>query len=386
MARRMNGEGSLRRRTDGRWQLRIMLGYRDDGKANYKTFYGRTKREVLEKLNAFREDQRCGIDQSNNYTFEEWSELWFENHKSNITPTTQESYRHTLNHLNSYFGKRHIVDIKPFDIEMFLREQQATGLSDSYISSFRGMLFQIFHKAEANDLIRKNPVRFADKMRSRGEKKSKDAFTAEEVQLMMECLPYDRMGLSIRLMLGTGMRTQELLALEPRHIEEDGSVIHICQAVNMVKGTVHVGSPKSRDSYRDIPVPPNLRWCAKKLRKVDTKFIWEKRKKDSPCNPSNFRDEFKATISKIAGVRVLTPHSCRHTYVSQMQALGVDLSTIQSIVGHADVDMTQHYLHVQDGIRQEAIRKFSEAFPMGPHTPQDPNENKCQIIRFPNVG
>ena len=182
------------------------------------------------------------------------------------------------------------------------------------------------------------------------------------------------------------MRTQELLALEPRHIEEDGSVIHICQAVNMVKGTVHVGSPKSRDSYRDIPVPPNLRWCAKELRKVETKFIWEKRKKDSPCNPSNFRDEFKATISKIAGVRVLTPHSCRHTYVSQMQALGVDLSTIQSIVGHADVDMTQHYLHVQDGIRQEAIRKFSEAFPMGPHTPQDPNENKCQIIRFPNVG
>jgi site-specific recombinase XerD len=45
-----------------------------------------------------------------------------------------------------------------------------------------------------------------------------------------------------------------------------------------------------------------------------------------------------------------------------MQALGVDLSTIQSIVGHADVDMTKHYLHVQDSIRQAAIDKFSEAF------------------------
>jgi len=45
-----------------------------------------------------------------------------------------------------------------------------------------------------------------------------------------------------------------------------------------------------------------------------------------------------------------------------MQALGVDLPTIQSIVGHADIDMTQHYLHVQESIRQNAINKFSNAF------------------------
>ena len=71
-------------------------------------------------------------------------------------------------------------------------------------------------------------------------------------------LPDDRMGLSIRLLLGTGMRMQELLALEPQFIEEDGSVIHIRQAVKVVKGTVSIGSPKSKDSIRDIPVPLNL--------------------------------------------------------------------------------------------------------------------------------
>ena len=68
------------------------------------------------------------------------------------------------------------------------------------------------------------------------------------------------------------------------------------------------------------------------------------------------------SLSSVEGVRQLTPHSCRHTYVSQMQALGVDLQTIQSIVGHADIDMTQHYLHVQDSIRQNAIGRFAEAF------------------------
>ena len=66
--------------------------------------------------------------------------------------------------------------------------------------------------------------------------------------------------------------------------------------------------------------------------------------------------------SETIDVRLLTPHSCRHTYVSQMQALGVDIQTIQSIVGHADTEMTEHYLHVQESIRQSAIQLFSEAF------------------------
>ena len=57
----------------------------------------------------------------------------------------------------------------------------------------------------------------------------------------MENLPFDRIGHGIRLLLGTGMQTQELLALEPRHIAEDGSTIHIEQALQQVKGTVVVG-------------------------------------------------------------------------------------------------------------------------------------------------
>ena len=46
-----------------------------------------------------------------------------------------------------------------------------------------------------------------------------------------------------------------------------------------------------------------------------------------------------------------------------MQVLGVDIQTIQSIVGHADTEMTAHDLHVQEFIRQSAVQLFSEAFP-----------------------
>ena len=363
MAKRLNGEGSLRRRADGRWEYRLMDGYLEDGRPNTVSFYGRTQKEVRDKLENYRIRHIYGIDTRVKHTFATWSEIWFQNHQDNISPTTRENYKYILTTLKAHLGTRKLDGIKAFDIEQLLKELRREGRSDSYLASCRGMLYQIFNKAEANDLILKNPVRFADKMRSnRTVPKRKDAFHAEEVRRMMEQLPHDLLGESIRLMLGTGMRTQELLALEPRHIAQDGSMISIRQAVNLVKGTVSVGPPKSRDSYRDIPVPPSLRPCAMAIRNTEKKYIWEVGVKDQPCNPSHFRKKFREALKQIGGVRLLTPHCCRHTYVSQMQALGVDLPTIQSIVGHADLDMTQHYLHVQDSIRQEAVNKFSKAF------------------------
>ena len=384
--RRSNGEGTLRQRPNGLWELTLMDGFQSDGRRKYKSFYAKTQKEVKQKARAYQDAKAEGIEVDVVYYFDEWADLWFESHKDNIMPTTQENYQYTLRILKAAFPHKKIRDIKPFDIEMMLKKLRCDGRSTSCLTQCRGMMYQIMNKAEANDLIRKNPVRFAEKMRYREPVKRKDAFTAEEVSILMERLPENRIGLSVRLMLGTGMRTQELLALEPRHIDTDGSHIRIEQAINMQKGTAVVGLPKSRDSYRTIPVPQSLRWCAVALRQTEKKFVWEERKKDNPCNPSHFRDQFRKALEAIPEVPTLTPHSCRHTYVSQMQALGVDLSTIQSIVGHADVDMTQHYLHVQESIRLDAIDRFSKAFPTGRSGPEDPDGSSCRVIKFPNVG
>ena len=327
-SKRSHGEGTLRHRSDGRWELRMMDGYQKDGSPRFKTFYGKTQKEVKLKLKEYQDALISGIQLDTILYFEDWADTWFEGHRDNIAPTTQESYKYCLKMLKEGFYHRPLTVIRPIDIENFLKGMRRDGRSDSYISKARGMLYQIFQKAEANDLVRRNPVRLAEKMWASG----------------------------------TGMRMQELLALEPQFIEEDGSVIHIRQAVKVVKGTVSIGSPKSKDSIRDIPVPLNVRPCAVKLRDTTDQFIWESPKTGLPCNPTHFRDVFRKSLEEAGDVRLLTPHSCRHTYVSQMQALGVDIQTIQSIVGHADTEMTEHYLHVQESIRQSAIQLFSEAF------------------------
>lgn len=249
MARkRANGEGKLRQRKDGTWECTLMEGYKPDGRPNMKSFYGKTQAAAKKKKLEYLLAKEAGLLVEKEYLFPEWADMWYESHKDNITPTTQEHYKYTLRILKDGFNRRKIKDVKAYDIEQFLKKLRRDGRSDSSIAQCRGMLYQIFNKAEANDLVRKNPVRFAEKMRKTA-KKRKEAFTAEEVKLLMEKLPEDKIGWSIRLMLATGMRTQELLALEPRHITADGSFITIEQAVVMEKGTSVIGTPGPSENF-----------------------------------------------------------------------------------------------------------------------------------------
>ena len=361
--RRSNGDGMLRKRGDGRWEQRLSIGVQPNGKPKFKYFYGKTQKEVKEKVKAFQKEQEEGLV-TEDVTFETWANTWFEGYKSRLEKSTQDGYRYTLRKLVDHFGHMKLRTIKTMHVEQFLQQMKDEGKSDSYLSKLRGMLYQLLNKAEANDLIRKNPVRFAEKMKRDGPTSEKEPFTAEEVQKLMKELPFDRIGLSIRVMLCTGLRGQELLGLEPQHIEPDGSMVHVRQAVKLEKGVPYIGPTKSRDSVRDVPVPEDMRPYVQALsHQGGKKFIWEStRVPGQPTNPSGFRKAFKNALAKVEGVRLLTPHCCRHTYVTQLQAQGVDMATIQSLVGHADLTMTGHYLHVQDEIKSNAVEKLGPLF------------------------
>lgn len=162
-SKRSHGEGTLRHRSDGRWELRMMDGYQKDGSPRFKTFYGKTQKEVKLKLKEYQDALISGVQLDTILYFEDWADTWFEGHKDNIAPTTQESYKYCLKMLKEGFYHRPLTVIRPIDIENFLKGMRRDGRSDSYISKARGMLYQIFQKAEANDLVRRNPVRLAEK-------------------------------------------------------------------------------------------------------------------------------------------------------------------------------------------------------------------------------
>ena len=92
--KRMNGEGSLRQRPDGRWEYRVSDGYRDDGKLKTISFYGKTQSEVKKKLEEYRKKKLSGIDMSKKYTFAQWADIWYDQH-TEVTATTKEGYKYT---------------------------------------------------------------------------------------------------------------------------------------------------------------------------------------------------------------------------------------------------------------------------------------------------
>lgn len=361
--RRANGEGSLRKRSNGTWELAIRVGYKKDGKPDIKRFYGQTQKEVKEKYAAYQSTLKWRREKLPT-TFLPLSDLWYERHRKKVTATTYEGYRYTLKLLQDFFGDIAVDRILPMDVEDFLDSLADEGRSQSGIAGCRAMMHQIMGLAVANGLIDRNPVQYADKVRYEDSGSRREAFSDEEVRLLMSQLPQNKIGMTIRLMLFTGLRMQEMLALEPKHIKEDGSKISVEQAVKLVKGTAIVGATKTRASAREIHVPENVRYCAVALRKTDKNFIWEGRKQNQPCNPSYFRKTFKAAVMSVNGVRALTPHCCRHTFVSIMRSNEIDISVLKAFTGHTQAKMVDHYTHVRDSECKAASAKLAAAFPL----------------------
>lgn len=367
--RRDAGEGTMRQLKSGKWQCQIMIGRHPDGRRKYVSFTADTKAEVKRMVKEYR-DKEKQEGKAEVKTFGQVAELWYQRHRDYVTERTYESYKYTLRILLAHFENWNIREIKTRDIEDFLTELQMSGRSKSYRAKCRAMLFQIFAEAEGNDEVSRNPVANAkkasrNKMLSdenvKTSKNKKDSFRQDEVRELIDKLPNDKVGNSIRLMIGTGLRTQELLSLEKCHIAEDGSRITIAQAVTECGGRASVASTKTASSEREVLVPDGLQDAVKSLRTgIKGTYLWESsRKVGFPCNPKTFRDEYKKAVQSIENVRYLTPHCCRHTFVSMMQLLGVDAPTIQSFAGHSKIDMTMHYLHVQEEVRQNAASRYS---------------------------
>lgn len=155
--KRSNGEGALRKRSSGLWECMIMTGFQPNGKREYKSFYARTRKEVLQKVKDYQAAVESGLDMTKkDLKFAEWSQTWYDGYKGRVSPTTYESYGYTLKTLNRAFGSKPLRSIRAADVEAFLRDLTKDGTHQSQASKCQGMMFQIMRKAQANDLILKN--------------------------------------------------------------------------------------------------------------------------------------------------------------------------------------------------------------------------------------
>ena len=359
--KRAHGEGYITQTPNGKWRGQLMDGNDPiTGKRIIRSFTAPTKREVLQKIRDYKE-QKLHPPEPEPVLFQDWADRWYRDYQTQVEVSTYANYKYTLNSLKQHFGQAPLAGIRTMDINTYLTGLLKQGYSHSKISKCRAMLIQIFDSAVANGLLERNPARTAKTIRLEvvtGDilPKKKDAFTPEEVERLLTGLPDTPFGNGIRLMLGTGIRVQELVALTAGDIAGDGSWISVNKAVKMVDSTPVLGPPKSRRSIRTVPVPPRYRLYALALRKSAGKlFCIPSHKLGEPCTIERFRKRFTAPLAEVPDVRKLTPHCCRHTYITALQVKGVPMETIARLAGHSRITTTDGYLHIPDSALADAV-------------------------------
>jgi Phage integrase, N-terminal SAM-like domain len=128
--RRGHGEGSIYQREDGLWCASVDLG-RTNGKRRRKTIYGKTRKEVADKLKAIHRDLAAGLHiAAEQLTIEEFLNRWLREVICHRRPRTQESYEGTVRlHIVPQIGAHKLQKLSPEHVQSMLNSLSAKKVS-----------------------------------------------------------------------------------------------------------------------------------------------------------------------------------------------------------------------------------------------------------------
>ena len=129
--KRANGEGSIRKKPNGRWEGRYTQGINPStGRAIQKSVSARTQAECKEKLaKAIRDNRGIPVNHNGDYTVAEWCRLWFETYsKPVIRPNTAKTYENMIeNHIVPAIGGVKLKRLTAIQIQKMYNDSKTNG-------------------------------------------------------------------------------------------------------------------------------------------------------------------------------------------------------------------------------------------------------------------
>ena len=368
--RRPSGDGLVRKRSDGRWEGRIVVGHREDGAPIFRSVFARTQKEVMRKLHNQIETYRdVELTEESNMTLGAWLDKWLDDYMElTIRESTMDSYKTmTKYYIKPYLGDEKIGSVTTADIQKlynWLREngrvnehyEKGNALSDSMIRSIHMMLHQAMDAAVREHLIVKNPTEGT--VIPKNNYPPKQILTEEQLEKFLEVAKADPVWTDFFYTeLTTGLRLGEICGLKWQDFEEKTGRLHIRRSVHRRKGGgVRVGETKTETGTRTILLPPSTVEIlkARKKKSYSNWIFHNPVVPEVPMDPSTAYHRLK-TLLRYAELPSIRFHDLRHTFATHALTSGVDAKTLSTILGHTNASFTlDTYTHMTTDMHQKA--------------------------------
>ena len=372
MAKRKYGDGSVFQRKDGRWEGRLVVGYKENGYAKTKSVTAKTKNECEERLKKLREEvgrrsERIKPDM----LFVDWIDFWYQNFsKPKLRPTTQACYEGRIyTHIIPSIGQIPLCKLTQNELQQFYArlkkserkkhvEKFGEGLSDRMVRSCHTTCRTALEKAVTEGLIRVNPA-VGCRLPPKKAKEMQVLTPAEIIRFLTQAKEEGYYEIFL-LELTTGMRRGEIIGLKWRDLDLATGELHIARQVIRVKGETVVSQPKTKSSIRTVILAPDMVEILAEL-KSEVKGEWmfpSPVNEGQPRNPCALYHRFQ-TILERAKCKKVRFHDLRHTFATMAIENGMDIKTLSAMIGHVSAETTLNiYSHITDTMQLQAAVKI----------------------------
>lgn len=423
--RRVNGEGNIRQRPDGRWEGRAWV-FTTDGREVRRSVYGASWDEAHEALTKLQVDRMMGrrvaTSQKN---VGEWLDFWLtELVRPRVRDTTYNSYADMIaRHLVPALGRKKLTRLQAVDIRKAYarlrqvcqccahgrdqaREERAeaerkkregrpprknarviTGarccalkpptccgavLSEGTVRYLHRILRAALEDAVIEGVLAENVAKNLGRVKAY--KPKFVPWTGDEAQQFLTAIRDDRHYALYAVALSLGLRRGEALGLRWQDVDLGNGVIRVRNALQRVNGALRLGPVKTDGSIRAIEVPSP---CLRALRAHAAQQHEDERiagkawqagqyvfasKLGTPLEPRNVNRHFAAMCDR-AGVRRIRFHDLRHSCATLLYQQGVSIENIQDVLGHSSPIITKTiYVDVADQVQRGALDRLDHLF------------------------
>ena len=364
--RRANGEGSIRKRKDGRWEGRYTAG-RDPvtGKAIYKNVLGKTQAEVKEKLKAAIEKSAVRTVSMEHYTVGQWLDIWMENYaKLQVRASSYKTYQGFIsNHIKPNLGDLPLDKLTAMDLQRLYKHllengrveciesrNKSKGLSIKTVRNINQMVSSALNCAIAQRLIPANPTKGC--VLPKLERKEMKILPPESLGTFFEEARRSGVFELYYIDLATGLRRGELLGLKWSDIDLNKEIIHVRRQILRQNGEVVEAPLKTKNSYRNIVIGADTIEVLKGMEQKD-EYVFPS-PYGGPMSPDSVLHMLHRVLKR-AGLERIRFHDLRHTFSVPALQNGVDVKTLSSMLGHYSAGFTlDTYAHVTTSMQKQA--------------------------------